>query len=123
MLMEEVAVFLIYGAMYGWPILVGLVAFTLARANKTRVGIASFLIAIACLAVAILLSAAIAMGLEFWVVPAANSQACLTGEGSCPNWLLGTAEVIDDWYFLSLEVLAFVCSILFTVRQHRAFNQ
>ena len=121
--MEVIGVFLIYGAMYGWPILIGLMSFTLARTNKARAGVACFLIAIVCLAVATLLSAAIAIGLEFWVVPVANSHACLTGERSCPNGFLKTAEVINDWHFLLLEVLAVVCSILFSIRQHRTFNQ
>ncbi len=123
MLMDEVGVFLIYSAMYGWPVLIGLMSLTFARADKMRAGLICFLIAIVCLAVATFLSAAIAIGLEVWVSPIANSQACLTGETTCPNWLLEIAEVIDDWYFFSLEVLAAACSIWFTVRQHRAFNQ
>ncbi|WP_417529642.1 hypothetical protein [Marinobacter lipolyticus] len=121
--MDEVGVLLIYSAMYGWPILVGLMSLTLARADKTRAGLISFLIAIVCLAVAMFLSAVIANGLEFWVLPVANSQACLTGEATCPIWLLDIAEIIEDWYFFALEVLAVSCSILFTVRQPRKFNQ
>lgn len=120
--MDYVVPVLIIGLMYGWPILVGFLCLVIANKSKPKAALVGTLIGAGCLLAAVGLSFFSILAVETWIAPVSNSRECIGGFSDCPTWLLQAGEVILDWQFLALEVVAILVAVWLSLRRLRPFN-